>query len=57
MLLANAVAEQAKARNKGEPPCTNYFRSAAFSIEKITYFFNKTSYPNEEVNRIEPSPL
>jgi hypothetical protein len=38
------------------PPCTNLLRSSPFYIENIIYIFNKTSYLNEEVNRIEPSP-
>ncbi len=38
------------------PPCTDWFRSAAFDIENIIYFFYKTSYLNEEVNCTEPYP-
>ncbi len=38
------------------PPCTNKFRTATFDKGNIVLFFNKTSYPNEEVNRTEPSP-
>jgi len=41
----------------GWPPCTNQFRSAPFYIENIINLFYKTSYLNEEVNCIEPSPL
>ncbi len=38
------------------PPCTNLIRSVAFDNGNIIYFFYKTSSPNEEVNRTEPSP-
>ncbi len=37
------------------PPCTNWFRSIAFEIAKIIYFFYEISYLNEEVNHSEPS--
>ncbi len=37
-------------------PCTNKFRSGGFHIENIIYLWYKTSYLNEEVNCIEPSP-
>ncbi len=33
------------------------FRSAAFIIASIIYFFYKTNYLNEEVNRTKPSHL
>ncbi len=39
------------------PLHTNLFRLAAFDTENIIYFFYKTSYPDEEVNHTEPSPL
>ena len=38
------------------PPCTNKFRSAAFTIESIIYLCYKTTYFNEEVNCTEPPP-
>ncbi len=38
------------------PPCSNQFRTIAFSLEMLFIFFTKTSYPNEEVNSTEPSP-
>jgi hypothetical protein len=40
------------------PPCTNWFRSAAFDIANIIHFFTITSYLNEEeANRTEPFPF
>ncbi len=39
------------------PPCTNLFRLVSFDIANIILLFHKTSYLNEEVNCIEPSPL
>jgi hypothetical protein len=39
------------------PPCIGWFRSAIFDIVNVTFFFDKTSYHNEELNRTEPSSL
>ncbi len=38
------------------PPCTDWFRSAAFDIENIIYFFTKPATLTKEVNCTEPYP-
>ncbi len=39
------------------PPYINYLRSAPFFIEIKLFFFDKTTYLNEEVNCTAPFPL
>ncbi len=38
------------------PPCTNEFGSTAFRTDQNIFLIYETSYLNEDVNRIEPSP-
>jgi len=40
----------------GWPPCTYWFRSAAFQTETIFLCLYKTTNFNEEINRTRPSP-
>jgi hypothetical protein len=38
------------------PPCSNWFRSAAFNFDNKFFIFNKTGSLNEEANRTEAFP-
>ncbi len=57
-LLVNSLIKEYQLKGKAQyswPPCTNWFRSAAFDNANIIYFLTKTRYLDEEVKRTEPS--
>ncbi len=60
VIIPVSLTREALPKGKAQyswPPGTNRHESVHFCTEDIIYYLYLTTYPNEEVNCTEPSPL